>query len=80
MMKKDLLKKMKYEMPGMPKEKAGSPMDEEMEVEITMGPEEEEETGMPEMPEEEMAMADLSSFSDAELQDELERRKKLVKA
>lgn len=53
-MKKELLKKLKYEMPGMAaKGKGKGPMpmeDEEMEVEISMGPESADEEGMPEMP------------------------------
>ena len=79
-MKKDLLKKMKYEMPGMSGK--GKPMPEETEIEISMGPESADEEGMPEMPEdmaEEMDMEeaegpDLSVFSDEELQAELDKR------
>ena len=82
-MKKELLKKMKYEMPGAPK-KGGAPMAEDMEVEISLGEEPEmEETGMPEMAEgedmegedmEEMESPDLSIFSDEELKAELDKR------
>jgi hypothetical protein len=79
-MKKDLLKKMKYEMPGMPGK--GKPMPEETEIEISMGPESADEEGMPEMPEdmaeemdvEEAEGPDLSVFSDEELQAELDKR------
>jgi hypothetical protein len=92
-MKKELLKKMKYEMPGMakgPKGKGPMPEDmasdaEDLEVEISMGPESEEEVGMPKMameeegPEmemdEEMEMPDLAGFSDEELMAELKKRK-----
>ncbi len=82
-MKKDLLKKMKYEMPGMPGKAKGKPMaEEDLEVEISMGPESADEEGMPEMPEdmaeeadmEEMEGPDLSVFSDEELQAELDKR------
>ena len=84
-MKSELLKKMKYEMPGAakgPKGK-GPAMPEETEIEISMGPEDSEEEGMPEMlaeveDEGEATMAeegpDLSIFSDEELQAELDRR------
>jgi hypothetical protein len=72
-MKKDLLKKLKYDMPKDEKE----PM-----MEIELGMEEEEEGEEPEMisldMEEEAGMEgpDLSGFSDEELQAELDRRKK----
>ena len=88
-MKKELLKKMKYEMPGKPKQAGKGPMAEDMasedgmEVEISLEEPEMEETGMPEMEmEDEEAMAegemeeapDLSLFSDEELQAELDKR------
>lgn len=88
-MKKELLKKMKYEMPGKPKQAGKGPMAEDgMEVEISLEGEEPEmeETGMPEMEGEgeaqmaegedmeEMETPDLSLFSDEELQAELDRR------
>jgi hypothetical protein len=84
-MNRELLKKMKYEMPGAPKGKKG-PMEDDMEVEITLGEEPEmEETGMPGMAEEEgmeegMEAADLSMFSEEELMSELEKRKAKGKA
>ena len=85
-MKKELLKKMKYEMPGKPKQAGKGPMAEDMEVEISLEEPEMEETGMPEMEGEgeaqmaegedmeEMEAPDLSLFSDEELQAELDRR------
>ena len=87
-MKKELLKKMKYEMPGKPKQAGKGPLAEDMEVEISLEGEEPEmeETGMPEMEVEdeaqmaegedmeEMEAPDLSLFSDEELQAELDRR------
>ena len=88
-MKKELLKKMKYEMPGKPKQAGKGPMAEDgMEVEISLEEPEMEETGMPEMEDEgegeemmaegedmeEMETPDLSLFSDEELQAELDRR------
>jgi hypothetical protein len=87
-MKKELLKKMKYEMPGKPKQASKGPMAEDMEVEISLEGEEPEmeETGMPEMEVEgeemmaegedmeEMETPDLSLFSDEELQAELDKR------
>lgn len=83
-MKNELLKKMKYEMPGAAKGK-GKPMPEETEIEISMGPESADEEGLPELAEvddqemmaegqEEMEGLDLSSFSDEELQAELDKR------
>ena len=87
-MKSELLKKMKYEMPGAPKKNQG-PMSEDMapeegmEVEISLGEEPEmEETGMPSMAEEEgmEPAADLSMFSEDELMAELEKRKAKGKA
>ena len=54
-MKSELLKKMKYEMPGKPKQAGKGPMAEDMasedgmEVEISLEEPEMEETGMPEM-------------------------------
>jgi hypothetical protein len=87
---------MKYEMPGMakgPKGKGPMPEDmasdaEDLEVEISMGPESEEEVGMPKMAmeeggpememdldEEEAAGLDLSLASDEELMAELKKRK-----
>jgi hypothetical protein len=83
-MKKDLLKKMKYEMPGMSKGKGPAMPEEDMEVEISLG-EEPEETGMPEMAEEmdmeegEMEMPDLSAFSEEELMAEIKKRKSAPK-
>lgn len=67
-MKKELLKKLKYDMP---KEEAP-----EMEMEMEMGMEEEgEEPEMMSLEEEgEMETPDLSAFSDEELQAELARR------
>ena len=82
-MKKELLKKMKYEMPGKPKQAGKGPMAEDMEVEISLEEPEMEETGMPEMEGEgeaqmaegeDMEAPDLSLFSDEELQAELDRR------
>jgi hypothetical protein len=90
-MNRELLKKMKYEMPGAPKGKKG-PMEDgmaskdDLEVEISLGEEPEmEETGMPGMAEEEgmeegMEAADLSMFSEEELMSELEKRKAKGKA
>lgn len=88
-MNRELLKKMKYEMPGAPKGKKG-PMAEDLaskddlEVEISLGEEPEmEETGMPGMAEEEgmeTEAADLSMFSEEELMSELEKRKAKGKA
>lgn len=81
-MKNELLKKMKYEMPGAAKGK-GKPMPEETEIEISMGPESADEEGLPELAEAddqemegemEMEGPDLSSFSDEELQAELDKR------
>lgn len=77
-MKSELLKKMKYEMPGAAKGK-GPAMPEETEIEISMGPEDSEEEGMPQMEGQEDEMMaeegpDLSIFSDEELQAELDRR------
>jgi hypothetical protein len=85
-MKKDLLKKMKYEMPGAPKGKG--PMPGETEIEISLEEPEMEETGMPDMMAEEegedmeegMEAADLSMFSEDELMAELEKRKTKGKA
>jgi hypothetical protein len=83
-MKKDLLKKMKYEMPGMSKGKGPAMPEEDMEVEISLG-EEPEETGMPEMAEEmdmeegEMESPDLSAFSEEELMAEIKKRKSAPK-
>lgn len=85
-MKKELLKKMKYEMPGAPKGKGPKgPMEDDLEVEISLGEEPEmEETGMPDMMAEgegmegegmEEAPADLSMFSEEELMAELKKRK-----
>ena len=86
-MKKELLKKLKYEMPGMAaKGKGKGPMpmeDEEMEVEISMGPESADEEGFPEMMAEgegeEMEAGtegpDLSMASEEELMAELKKRK-----
>jgi hypothetical protein len=83
-MKKEMLKKMKYEMPGMAKGKKG-PAEEEAGMELEISMEEPEETGMPEMAmeepemegegEEEMEMPDLSLFSEEELMAELKKRK-----
>ena len=90
-MKKELLKKMKYDMPGMPKGPKGE-APEGAEIEISLG-EESEELGGPKMPgeesedsyesgmaEEEMDMEepealDLSLASDEELMAELKKRK-----
>lgn len=82
-MKKELLKKMKYEMPGMKGKKGPAEEEAGMELEISM--EEPEETGMPEMmaeapemeegEEEEMEMPELTKFSDEELMAELKKRK-----
>ncbi len=83
-MKKDLLKKMKYEMPGMSKGKGPAMPEDEMEVEISLG-EEPEETGMPEMAEEmdteevDMESPDLSAFSEEELMAEIKKRKSAPK-
>jgi len=82
--KKELLKKLKYEMPGMSKGKGPAMPEEDMEVEISLG-EEPEETGMPEMAEEEVEVEemegpDLSSFSEEELMAELKKRKAGPKA
>jgi hypothetical protein len=70
-MKKELLKKLKYDMP----------QDEAPEMEISLGMEEEEEGEEPEMISldmegEESSAPDLSGFSDEELQAELDKRKK----
>lgn len=65
-MKKELLKKMKYEMPGNPKQKGKGPMAEDMasedgmEVEISLEEPEMEETGMPEMEDEGMDEAQMA--------------------
>ena len=87
-MKKELLKKMKYDMPGMAKGPKGE-APEGMEVEISLG-EEPEEMGGPKMPgeaEDEMMAEevdmeepeaeglDLSMASDEELMAELKKRK-----
>jgi len=84
-MNKDMLKKMKYEMPGAPK-KGKSPMPGETEIEISLEEPDMEETGMPDMVAEEEGMeegmeaADLSMFSEDELMAELEKRKTKGKA
>jgi len=69
-MKKELLKKLKYDMPK----------DEAPEMEISLGMEEEEgeepEMISLDMEGEESSAPDLSGFSDEELQAELDRRKK----
>lgn len=85
-MKKDLLKKLKYEMPGMSKGKGKGPMpmEDETEIEISMGPESADEEGMPEMmaegeevetEEPETEGPDLSLVSEEELMAELKKRK-----
>lgn len=67
-MKKELLKKLKYDMP---KEEAGMP-----EMEISLDLEEEGEEGEMEMAEEEMGLeGGLAKFSVEELEEELARRK-----
>lgn len=93
-MNRELLKKMKYEMPGAPKGKKSPMADgmaskDDLEVEISLGEEPEmEESGMPDMMAEEEGMeegmemeaADLSMFSEEELMSELEKRKTKGKA
>ena len=66
-MKKELLKKMKYEMPGKPKQAGKGPMAEDgMEVEISLEEPEMEETGMPEMEGEDECEAQMAEGEDME--------------
>lgn len=71
-MKKELLKKMKYEMPGKPKQAGKGPMAEDMaskddlEVEISLEEPEMEETGMPEMEGEDEGEAQMAEGEDME--------------